>query len=119
LCPSCTHVLNTQNSVCSTCKLNFKSEWQARIRSYLIPGGGYFYSRHKFFGSLIGGVEVAVVLKLAYDWIALNQGLSINLGLTAVLSAGLLGEKLITAFHAQQLIQNFIPERKDYAMRKL
>lgn len=119
LCPSCTNILNPQNTICPTCKLDFKSAWQARIRSYLIPGGGYFYSHHRLFGALIGAAEIAVLLKLAIDWIAVNQGLAVNLGLTAVLLAGLLGEKLIAAFHAQQLIQNFIPEKKDYALRKL
>lgn len=119
LCPSCTNVLNPKDNVCPMCKLNFKSAWQAKIRSYLIPGGGYFYSRHRLFGTIIGTAEIAILLKLAIDWIALNQGLTVNIGLTAVLLAGLLGEKLITAFHAQQLIDIFIPERKDFAMRKL
>jgi hypothetical protein len=62
--------------------------WQARIRSYLIPGGGYFYCRYRLFGALIGTAGGAVLLKLVIDGITLNQGLAVDIGLMAVLLAG-------------------------------
>ena len=119
LCPSCTNVLDSQNTLCPTCKLHFKSKTQAKIRALLLPGGGYFYSRHNLMGALLGITEIAVLCRLMFDWSSLSQGIAVNTGFTAVLLCALLGEKLITTFHAQQLIQDYMPEPKDFAMRKL
>lgn len=119
LCPSCTNVLKPKTNRCPSCNLQFRSGLQAKIRSLLIPGGGYFYSRHPILGALVGFTEIVLLSKIIYDGIALNKGMAVNIGLMAGLLCAFIGEKLITAFHTQQLIQGFIPKQKDFAMRKI
>lgn len=119
LCPSCTNVLDPQSNLCPTCKLKFKSGFQAKLRSLLIPGGGYFYTRHPVLGTLLGIIEIVLMTKLLMDGIALKQGFQVDLGWMAVLTFGLLAEKLISAYHTEQLTGNFIPEPKDFAVRKI
>lgn len=119
LCPSCTNVLDAKSHICPTCKIKFKTGFQAKLRSLLLPGGGYFYTRHTILGAVLGLVEVAVMTKLILDGIALSQGIAVNLGWTAVLTFALIAEKLISAYHTEQLTKEFIPEPKDFAVRKI
>lgn len=119
LCPSCTNVLKPGTKICPSCNLKFRSGLQAKIRSWLIPGGGYFYSRHPLLGALVGCMEIVLLGKIIYDGLAIKQGMAVNLGLTAVLTGAFIGEKLISAFHSRQLIQGFIPKQKNFAMRKI
>ncbi len=119
LCPSCTNVLDPKSNLCPTCKLKFKSGFQAKLRSLLIPGGGYFYSRHPVLGTLLGIAEIVLMTKLLLYAIALNQGFQVDLGWMAVLTFGLIAEKLISAYHTEQLTRDFIPEPKDFAVRKI
>ncbi len=119
LCPSCTNVLRAKASMCPACKLEFKSDLQARIRSYFIPGGGYLYSRYTYLGIVVGALESLIIGYLALKWIAFSEGLPTNFGILAMLAGGLVAEKFITAYHSQQLVQDFIPEHQDFAMRKI
>jgi hypothetical protein len=119
LCPSCTNVLTANKSFCPTCKMEFKTSLKAKLRSLLIPGGGYLYNRHTFPGVAVGLMETALLAYIAYNLAALKAGLSINFGMTVLFLGLLIGEKLITAFHSQQLTHDFIPEEKDFAMRKI
>lgn len=119
LCPSCTNVLDPKSNLCPTCKLPFKSGFQAKLRSLLLPGGGYFYTRHMVLGTLLGIAEIGVATKMLLDVIALSKGVHVDLGWMAVLTFGLIAEKLISAYHTDQLTQNFIPEPKDFAVRKI
>ncbi|MEJ2157964.1 MAG: hypothetical protein P8X96_21755 [Desulfobacteraceae bacterium] len=119
LCPSCTNVLDPKSDHCPTCKLKFKSGFQAKLRSLLIPGGGYFYSRHSILGTLLGIVEIALVTKLILDGIAWNEGFTVDLGFMALVAFTLMAAKLISAYHTEQLTKKFIPEPKDFAVRKI
>ena len=119
LCPSCTNVLDAQSHICPTCKIKFKTGFQAKLRSLLLPGGGYFYTRHTILGAVLGLMEVAVMVKLILDGIALGQGMAVNLGWMAVLTFALIAEKLISAYHTEQLTKDLIPVSKDFAVRKI
>jgi hypothetical protein len=119
LCPSCTNILDAQSPICPTCKLEFKSGFQAKLRSLLIPGGGYFYNRHTVFGAVLGIMEIALMTKLILDGIALKQGFSVDLGWMAVTTFALIAEKLISAYHTERLTKKFIPEPKEFAVRKI
>lgn len=119
LCPSCTSVLNAKSNHCPACKLKFKSGVQAKLRSLLIPGGGYFYTRYPVLGTVLGVAEITAITKLIMDGMALNQGAQVRLSVTAVLACGLILEKLISAYHTDQLTRNFIPVSKDFARRKI
>ena len=119
LCPSCTNILEDNTTVCPSCKLRFKSTLQAKIRSWLIPGGGYFYSRHTLAGIVAGTLECVLMGYLIYQWISYKQGLSISLGWPAICIVALLIEKSIVTFHALLLIKERMPEKKDYPQRKI
>ena len=119
LCPSCTNVLDAQSHICPTCKIEFKTGFQAKLRSLLLPGGGYFYTRHTILGAVLGLMEVAVITKLILDGIALRQGIGVDLGWTAVLTFALIAEKLVSAYHTEQLTKDFIHESRDFAVRKI
>jgi hypothetical protein len=119
LCPSCTNILDTQESFCPTCKMAFKSSLKARLRSILIPGGGYLYNRYTFPGVAVGLLETALLICLVYSLASLNAGLPVNFGVIAIFLGLLVAEKFITTFHAQHLIEDFIPEEKDFALRKI
>ena len=119
LCPSCTNVLDPKIYACPSCKLPFRSAPQAVIRALLIPGGGYFYSRHSFLGIVIGLLEIALLAKVLFDWIAFGQNIDVNLAMLAALTGALVALKAICAFHSRQLIRFFIPTPNDFAMRKV
>lgn len=119
LCPGCTRVLGTKASMCPACKLEFKSDFQARIRSYFIPGGGYLYSRYTYLGIAVGLLECLLIGYMVYRWGVFNSGIPIDLGILALLVGGLVAEKIIAAYHSQQLVQDLMPANQDFAMRKI
>jgi hypothetical protein len=119
LCPSCTNILQAQESICPTCKMAFKSSLNAKLRSILIPGGGYLYNRYMLPGVAVGLLETALLTCIVYSLASLNAGLPANIGMIALFLGLLIAEKSITAFHAHHLIEDFIPEEKNFALRKI
>lgn len=119
LCPSCTHVLPSDGHCCNACKLVFKTDSKAKLRSALIPGGGYFYSRYPAVGAAVGLIELVLMIFMLYKGVALYKGLPVSFGLLALATCGLILEKLITTFHARELIKGYMPEEKDFATRKI
>ena len=97
----------------------FKSSLKAKLRSILIPGGGYLYNRYMIPGIAVGLLETALLTCLVYCLASLNAGLPANIGLIALSLVLLIAEKSITAFHAHHLIKDFIPEEKNFALRKI
>lgn len=118
LCPSCTNPLNKKNSHCPSCHLKFNTDRQAIIRSVLIPGGGYYYSRYPIMGTITGLFESALVSYLIYKLSSFHQGVPIGFGLLALLAGIIILEKTIAGFHACRLTRNFLPETDDYTTRK-
>ena len=57
LCPQCTHPLSAGKYVCESCRLKFKNKIAAYILAILLPGGGYFYTRHLLIGVLDAGLH--------------------------------------------------------------
>jgi hypothetical protein len=119
LCPSCTNKLNAREPFCPTCKMVFKSSLKVKLRSLLIPGGGYLYNRYMLPGVAVGLLETALLICLTYRLASLNAGLPVSFGTIAVLAGLLVAEKLITTYHTQHLIEDFIPEEKNFALRKI
>jgi hypothetical protein len=119
LCPSCTNILDARQFVCPACQMVFKSSLKAKLRSILIPGGGYLYNRYTLPGIAVGLVETALLVCLAYSLASLNTELPVHFGIIALVLGVLIAEKFITAFHAHHLIEDFIPEKKDFALRKI
>jgi hypothetical protein len=119
LCPSCTNVLNDREFVCPSCKLAFKSSLKAKLGALLIPGGGYLYSRCNFPGVVVGSMETALLVYLAYMLAWLKAGQPVNFTVSAVCLGMFVAIKIITVFHAHQLVKNFIPEKNNFTMRKI
>jgi hypothetical protein len=119
LCPSCTNELNADAALCGTCKLQFKSNLQAKIRALVIPGGGYFYSRRPIAGLMVGLIEIGLMGFLIYQWMALKNGVPVSFSILTFFCCALIIEKYIAAFHSEQLVCDHIPEEKDFAMRKI
>ncbi|MBI5064254.1 MAG: hypothetical protein HZB87_12530, partial [Desulfatitalea sp.] len=119
LCPSCTNVLPSDSHICATCNLAFKSNFKAKLRSVLIPGGGYFYSHYPTLGTVVGLAELTLMLFLVHKALALHQGLPVSLSVLAVAAWALILEKLVATFHAQALVKDYVPEEKDFAVRKI
>jgi hypothetical protein len=119
LCPSCTHELPTEGHRCATCKLAFKSGTQAKLRSLLIPGGGYFYSRYPALGVMVALLELSLMVFVGHTAMALYQGSPLRLSVLAVAAGVLIVEKLVAILHAQELTKEYVPEDKDFAVRKI
>ena len=53
----------------------FKDEKTAMQRSWLIPGGGFFYTGHSFLGVFHGVVELILILIVGY-WLLVGLGVT-------------------------------------------
>jgi hypothetical protein len=115
LCPNCTHRLENGKYVCGNCQLKFKSKLAARIIAIMMPGGGYFYTRHYLIGILNAGVEGFLIIYLVY--IALTSGIpekNVKESLYYLIPLALiyLAVKSISLIHATHFIDEFIPKEK-------
>ena len=119
LCPSCTEPLKTAARTCSACRLRFKTGTQALWHALLIPGGGYFFSRHPATGVMVGVTEVVLGVLTAFVWSAFSRELPVSNAMLLLPPSGLLFIKSIAAFHARRLIGEGTPANRDYVQRKL
>ena len=119
LCPCCTNILDKNSSVCPSCKMVFKSGLKAKLKSLLIPGGGYLYNRYALPGIAVGLLETALLSCFIYSLASFFGGRPVNLNMLSVFATLLIGEKFIAVFHSQKIIPDFIPEDKNYAIRKI
>jgi hypothetical protein len=119
LCPSCTGILKSRESLCPACKLAFKSTLKTVLTSLLIPGGGYFYNSYMLPGVVVGLLDIALIVCLVYYLTFLNTGPADNFGMVALFLGLLTLEKFITTYHAKHIIEDFIPEKRNYDQRKI
>jgi hypothetical protein len=109
LCPNCTQVLPAGTGACPACGLEFKNRATALRYSLLIPGGGYFYTGHPFLGAADAIVEsYFLLITLA----ALVVGLAADpetLSTAALFGVLLVLEKLVTIYHSNSFLAEFIP----------
>ena len=78
LCPRCTAVLSEQTMRCRRCELPFKSKRIAGLMALLFPGGGYFYSRMFFPGTIFFALEALVLSMLVAIGVVLRSGGSLS-----------------------------------------
>jgi hypothetical protein len=114
LCPRCTNPLVENNFTCPACRLHFKSKTRARKLSIIYPGGGYFYTRHPCFGIADALVETYLLLLLLVELLALPESLFAVIFLAAILTI----EKLITIYHANRYVEEYIPLQPDVQPNK-
>jgi hypothetical protein len=112
LCPQCTHRLSTGKYICENCQLKFKNKLAAFIFAILLPGGGYFYTRHFLIGLITAVLEMFLI---SYIAVVLNNTLKHIQGsfvYLLVLSGVYLALKAIFIIHSSHFIQEFIPMQK-------
>ena len=115
LCPRCTHRLDAGAFVCQKCQLKFKNKLLARIISIILPGGGYFYTRHYMIGFLNAVLELFLLFYIGYIVLSLSNALNgsqDSIILLVVLGAVFLAQKIIAVIHSNHFIDEFIPRNK-------
>ena len=117
LCPKCHHLLADGATLCPACALAFKTGFKARLRSLLLPGGGYFYSRNPLPGMVSAGIEILLMGLYVVTCVDFGNGLEYSHTLLPLMGLSYLVMKLITAFHAHMLVQSSIPEEAHLNLR--
>jgi hypothetical protein len=102
LCPDCRSPLTPGVYECPRCRRAFKDEKTALQRSWLIPGGGFFYTGHPFPGILHGLVELILLIAAPIDAAS-------ALVVVAVLAIILCINKWVMARVAKKQVRNYIP----------
>ncbi len=129
LCPECVAPLTEKVYFCAKCGLVFKDESTMKKRSWLIPGGGYFYCGQTFLGVVDFLAEAWLTLLLLF-WLgsavagwgktSSNPDTPDAVGfLIAGIFVGfiLLVEKLMTIHHCQRFIREFLSTGQKDPMR--
>jgi hypothetical protein len=113
LCPRCTAELTKGRYACPNCHLSFKEKDEGRKISTIYPGGGYFYTRHPILGVGDAITEVMLMMMVILSLVVTISG--VEGGFTTLLfwTFALFLEKLISVYHADQFIDEYIPKVKD------
>jgi hypothetical protein len=112
LCPRCTKPLQTDSYECPNCHLTFKDAAEAKRASILYPGGGYFYTGHPWLGSADAVTEgLLLLLTAASLWEWANGREAAGAG-ALVFGLILALEKIVTIYHTQHFVREFIPKEK-------
>jgi len=109
LCPRCRNTLVKDQYTCPGCSLAFKNKKQARTRSILIPGGGYFYTGHPLLGIGDALAEAYLTILAVAALVATLSGASDAVGAFVFVLVILILEKLMTIYHANHFIKEYIP----------
>ena len=116
LCPRCTKPLIKDYYACPNCSLEFKNKSRATMLSIIIPGGGYFYTRHPIIGIIEAVMETIIFLLLAAAAITFSlsyPSVPRSIIQAIVLCAIVLGfEKMATAMFSSKCVEEFIPKRR-------
>lgn len=113
LCPRCTKELQQDRYSCPACHLEFRDMEQARKLSIIFPGGGYFYTGHPFLGigdAVVETIFIILVVTALVGTIKGIRGSSVDLAIFASLLAV---EKVITIYHSNHFIREYIPKEKE------
>ncbi len=120
LCPSCASPIDDDQKACPKCQIKFKDKYKAILRSILIPGGGFFYSRHPIYGSLMGFIETIILSAMSLSILKLIQESSqINIFLLILTAIVLIGVKAINGYHSTLLLEFPIPVKPNFTRRKI
>jgi hypothetical protein len=113
LCPRCTKELEEGKYLCPNCHLEFKDKDEARKISIIYPGGGYFYTRHPFLGVSDAIVETILLVYVIVSLIDVINGVDGSGAGLCIFAIALIFEKLITVYHSNHFIKEYIPREKD------
>lgn len=130
LCPECMATLTERVYHCNGCGLIFKDESTMKKRSWIIPGGGYFYCKQTLLGVLDFMAEAwLTLLVLLFAFLAYSswgEAAPKNpddidptgaLVLAGIFAAALIFEKLLTVHHCKRFIHEYISTGQKDPMR--
>jgi hypothetical protein len=109
LCPRCTNELEEGVFICQNCKLEFKDKTEMR-KIIILPGGGYFFTRHPFMGIADAIIEMALVVLIILSLFGKLKGIMYTQWGIIIFSFALVLEKFLTAYHANSFIKEYIPK---------
>jgi len=112
LCPQCGALLPLWVPECRKCKLKFKTGTIATALAILFPGGGYYYLRQPFLGTITALIEIFAGALIGVSVYDLLSGVPANL---VWLGGGILLLALVKVFavaHARVIVAEFIPRQK-------
>ena len=113
LCPRCTSELETDVFECSSCGLEFKSRKKALKLSIWLPGGGYFYTGHPLLGIGDAIFELILILAIVGNLIPTADFPAGDPTAAIVLGVILIIEKLITIYHANHFVKEYLTKDKE------
>ncbi len=113
LCPRCTKELIEDEYTCPNCRLEFKSKAEAKRISVIYPGGGYFYTGHPWLGIGDAITESILLLFVVLTLVDTLQGGKDGFSSFVVFSIILALEKVITVYHSNHFIKEYIPKEKE------
>ncbi|MBC8468486.1 MAG: hypothetical protein H8D56_03355 [Planctomycetes bacterium] len=116
LCPRCTNTLIKDQYICPTCSLDFKNKEQTRRISVIYPGGGYFYTGHPLLGIADAITETYLMVLVITASIAAISGIAENIPVVVLLGIILALEKVLTVYHSNHFIKEFIPKDRSIEM---
>ncbi len=110
-CPRCAAPLTPRTASCARCGLAFRNRSEARRLSWFLPGGGYFYTGHPWLGIGDAFAEVYIlILMLAMIFSAEDSAGALIGG--AVFGILFVIEKVMTVYHANHFLDEFLPVEK-------
>ena len=110
MCPRCTSLLKAGTWQCPGCRLAFKEMGDAMKMSIWLPGGGYFYTRHPFLGIGDFVVEAFLIFNvILFVTQAIESGDQAQWVTAGFFGFILVVEKLISIYHANRYIREYIP----------
>jgi len=110
LCPRCTNTLIKDQYICPNCSLEFKNKEQTRRISIIYPGGGYFYTGHPLLGIADAITETYLMVLVITAAIVTISGVAENIPVVILLGIILALEKVMTVYHSNHFIKEFIPK---------
>ena len=113
LCPRCTGELEEAKFICPNCNLEFKERTKAKKISILYPGGGYFFTRHPFLGIADALVESIFFALVIFSLAGIFNGVKYSGCVLLVSSFALVFEKMLTVYHSNTMIEEYIPKDRD------
>jgi hypothetical protein len=108
LCPRCATPLVKDIFSCPNCHLEFKNAKDAIRLSILLPGGGYFYTRHPLLGIMDAITEGLLIIFLLANVVGALRRIELW-GPVLFVAILLFFEKLITIYHAKHYVSEYIP----------
>ena len=113
LCPRCTKELIKDEYTCPNCRLEFKNKAEGKRISITYPGGGYFYTGHRWLGVGDAITESLLLLFVVLALVDTLQGRKDGFGSFVFFSIILALEKVITVYHSNHFIKEYIPKEKE------